>query len=209
MSYAETRADIDGPVALVDLGDTLCECTPALRAGMARLRQRGERESDELLSPLPPNLEVRRRQVMSAAGFWRELPVRTAGFELLQLLRDEGFNVHVLTKGPTDPQVWADKVAWCRVNVPGVPVLIAEDKARVHGHVLVDDWLPYVQRWQRAWPGGLAILPAQPWNAQPGQGQRRIRDDGSNRDAIVAALRRIRGTVGDAPPDARLSWAPA
>jgi 5'-nucleotidase len=192
MSFAETRPDTHGPVALVDLGDTLCECTPALRIGLAQLRQPGDHESDELLNPLPPYLEVRRRQVMSAPGFWSGLEPRTAGFELLTMLRREGFHVFVLTKGPTEaPQVWADKVTWCRAHLPEVPVIIAADKALVFGHVLVDDWLPYVERWQRAWPAGLAILPAQPWNTQVA-GPSRIRDDGSNRDDILIALRRRR-----------------
>jgi 5'(3')-deoxyribonucleotidase len=193
MSSAEADPNADGPVALVDLGDTLCDCTPVLRACMKRLRQQGEHESDELIIPLPPHLELRRRQVMSEPGFWLRLAPRTTGFELLDLLRREMFHVYVLTKGSTDaPQAWADKVAWCRAYLPGVPVIVADDKARVHGHVLVDDWPPYVEGWQAAWPNGLAILPAQPWNAQAGNRSDRIRDDGSNRDAIVSALRRIR-----------------
>lgn len=199
MSSVEIGADAGMPVALVDLGDTLCECTPALRARMAQLHRPGE--SGELINPLPPYLEIRRRQVMAAPGFWLELAPRPAGFELLKLLRAEGFEVHVLTKGPTEaPQVWADKVAWCRTHLPGVPVLVADDKARVHGHVLVDDWLPYVERWQQTWPAGLAILPAQSWNAQTVETAHRIRDDGRNRDSIVKALRLLRAIV-DGPQD--------
>ena len=180
----------DGLVALVDLGDTLADCTPVLRAALARLRQPGEHEDDETLVPLPPYLESRRRAVMSTPGFWRELPPRASGFELLSLLRDAGFRVHVLTKGPYDaPQVWADKVAWCRARLPDVPVIVTDDKARVHGHVLVDDWLPYVERWQRQWPAGLAIVPAQPWNVRVPLGPRCVRDERDNRDSVIRLLR--------------------
>jgi 5'-nucleotidase len=180
----------DGLVALVDLGDTLAECTPTLRAAFARLRQPGEFEGDEGLIPLPPYLESRRRAVMSSPGFWRELPPRAEGFELITLLRDAGFRVHVLTKGPYDaPQVWADKVAWCRARLPDVPVIVTDDKARVHGHLLVDDWLPYVERWQHQWPTGLAIVPTQPWNARLPLGPRCVRDDRNNRDTVVRLLR--------------------
>jgi len=183
----------NAPVALVDLGDTLADCTPALRAALARMRQPGEQEEDEELVPLPPYLEARRRAVMSAPGFWRRLTPRAPGFELLGLLRDAGFRVHVLTKGPHDaPQAWADKVAWCRAYLPDVPVTVTDDKARVHGHVLVDDWLPYVERWQRQWPAGLAIVPAQPWNVRAPSGPRCVRDDGNDRAAIVAAVRNQR-----------------
>jgi 5'-nucleotidase len=189
MSCGEAVAG--APVALVDMGDTLCECTPKLRVALARLRQPGEREGDEMLLPLPPYLELRRRQVMSTPGFWRELAPRARGFELLGLLRDAGFHVHVLTKGPYDaPQVWADKVAWCRIHLPEVPVIVTDDKTRVHGHVLVDDWLPYVERWHRQWPTGLVIVPAQPWNVQAVLGRLLVRDDGSNRDDVTAALHR-------------------
>lgn len=188
MSSADAGAH--APVALVDLGDTLAECTPALRVALARLRKPAEREGDESLVPLPPYLEARRRMVMSAPGFWRGLERRAQGFELLGVLRQAGFRVHVLTKGPSDaPQAWADKVAWCRAHLPDVPVIVTDDKARVHGHVLVDDWLPYVERWQRQWPGGLAIVPAQPWNVQAPSGPCCLRADGRNNDAVIAALR--------------------
>ena len=176
-------------VALVDLGDTLADCTPALRAAFARLRQPGEREADEAIIPLPPYLESRRRTVMSAPGFWRELLPRTEGFELLNLLRDAGFRVHVITKGPYDaPQAWADKVAWCRAHLPDVPVIVTDDKARVHGHLLVDDWPPYVERWQRQWPAGLAIIPTQPWNVSLPLGPRCVRYDRNNRDNVIRLL---------------------
>lgn len=179
----------DELIALVDLGDTLADCTPALRAALARLRQPGEREGDEVLIPLPPYLESRRRAVMSVPGFWRELPPRAEGFELLSLLRDASFRVHVLTKGPYDaPQVWSDKVAWCRAHLPDVPVIVTDDKARVHGHLLVDDWIPYVERWQRQWPTGHAILPAQPWNVRAPLGPRCVRYDRDNRDTVIRLL---------------------
>jgi 5'-nucleotidase len=182
----------DAPVALVDLGDTLVDCTPAWRAALARIRKQGERDGDYALLPLPPYLEERRQAVMSTPGFWRELRPRAAGVELLGLLRDAGFHVHILTKGPYDaPHVWADKVAWCRAHLPYVPVIVADDKTRIHGDVLVDDWLPYVERWQRQWPTGLAIVPAQPWNIEAASRPRCIRDDGADRGAITAALRAI------------------
>ena len=191
MSCVEPNGSV--PVALVDLGDTLADCTPALRAGLARLRQPGESADDEALEPLPAHLESRRRALLAAPGFWRALAPRAAGFALLGLLRDSGFRVHVLTKGPRDaPQVWADKVAWCREHLPGVPVTVTDDKARVHGHVLVDDWPPYAQAWQRQWPGGLVIVPAQPWNLAAPLGPRCLRADETNHAAVIAALQRCR-----------------
>ena len=208
MSSAESRdaADPAAPVALIDLGDTLCDCTAVLRDGLARLRGPTEDARDDALEALPPHLEARRRLVMSVPGFWRDLPPLPLGFELLQLLRDEGFTVHVVTKGPHDvPQAWADKVAWCRRHLPGVQAVVTDDKALVHGHVLVDDWLPYVARWQRRWATGLAIVPAQPWNARATPGPRRVRYDGRNRSEVQAALRTCRQSVDDAAAETP-SW---
>lgn len=189
MSCDEFNPSADAPVALVDLGDTLAECTPALQRALADLRSPGEPEFDATQAALDPLLEARRRAVMAAPGFWRDLMPRAAGFELLGLLRTTGFRVHVLTKGPyAAPQAWADKVAWCRQHLPDVPVIVTDDKARVHGDVLVDDWLPYVERWQWQWPSGLAIVPAQPWNAGALPGARCIRDDGTDAESIREAL---------------------
>lgn len=186
------------PVALVDLGDTLADCTPALEAALKQLHRPGAAELHEA-APLP-SLDARRRAVLATPGFWRGLAPRAAGFELLGLLREAGFQVHVLTKGPRDaPQVWADKVAWCRAHLPDVPVTVTDDKARVHGDVFVDDWLPYVERWQRRWPAGLAVVPAQPWNAQLPAGLRCLRDDGRDRAGLLAALKAAAARAGHGP----------
>ena len=85
MSDAKVGASPGVAVALVDLGDTLCECASALRAGLRRLRQPGDTEDDGTLGTRPPYSESRRRQVMSAPGFWRNLPPRAAGFELTRV----------------------------------------------------------------------------------------------------------------------------
>ncbi len=118
---------IIAPTALIDLGDTLCECSPALRAGLAQVRQAGECEADETVVPLPEYLEARRRRVMAVPGFWRGLRPRVEGFELLTLLREAGYQVHVLTKGPYEaPHVWGDKVAL----VPAASPASARDRDR-------------------------------------------------------------------------------
>lgn len=191
----------DGPgdeaIALVDLGDTLCDCSGPLHARLAALRGPAEDAGAETREPLPAHLDARRRQIMGSPGFWQSLPPRAAGFGLLEILRAERFTVRVLSKGPRDaPQAWADKVAWCRRHLPDTPVIITDDKSLVFGHVLVDDWPPYVEQWQQRWPHGLAIVPAQPWNARLGESLRCIRYDG---DAVSLrrALRALRQ-----PPDA-------
>lgn len=192
----------DRPVALVDLGDTLCDCSGVLHQGLERLRGPSEQPEDEQLQPLPPHLEARRRLVMAAPGFWAALPPLPLGLALLELLRDEGYAVHVLTKGPKDsPAAWADKVAWCRQHLPGVPVVVTDDKSLVQGEVLVDDWLPYVQRWQQRHPRGLAIVPARPWNTGAASQPHCVRYDGLDPSALRAALRAGRPTPAHPDPE--------
>lgn len=69
MSCDEFNPSADAPVALVDLGDTLAECTPALQRALADLRSPGEPEFDATQAALDPLLEARRRAVMAAPGF--------------------------------------------------------------------------------------------------------------------------------------------
>jgi len=183
------------PVALIDLGDTLADCTPALQARLAEMAGSEERRAGDMPAALAAQVDRRRSAILATPGFWRDLSPRPQGMALLEMLRDAGFAVHVVTKGPyAAPQVWADKVAWCRAHVPDLPVVVCDDKSRVHGHVLVDDWLPYVERWQRQWSDGLAIIPAQPWNADtpPAFADRCVRFDGSGDDQAAVVLRRLR-----------------
>ena len=97
-----------------------------MRAVLARMRRSGEPNEDESRLAAP-HLEARRREVLCAPGFWRGLAPRASGFSLLQLVRECGFLVYVLTKGPDDaPWVWGDKVSWCRAHLPGVGVIVTD-----------------------------------------------------------------------------------
>jgi 5'-nucleotidase len=183
----------DSLIALVDLGDTLADCTAALEVALRCLSSGADETRQEVGGDSRGRFEVQRRTVMHAPGFWRNLSPRPRGRELLRLLRDCGFSAYVVTKGPYDaPHVWGEKVAWCREHLPRVPVVVTDDKSRVHGHVLVDDWLPYVRRWKHEWPEGLAVLPRQPWNTGIELGPQCILDDESNDEVVLSALRGLR-----------------
>ena len=181
------------PVALIDLGDTLCDCRRALNQKSGELYE-SARCKPHTFSP--ETFEQRRRLAMETPGFWRTLPKNVLGFELLGLLREGGFELHILSKGPREvPQIWADKVYWCRTNVPGVPITITDDKSLVYGNILVDDWYPYVHHWQQRWPDGLGILPAHPWNDEIDLGIRCVRFDGTNARSAAAAIRLCRERI--------------
>jgi 5'-nucleotidase len=181
----------DAPVALVDMDGTLCDCSGALARELAALRAPSEGTKEDESSEPPAYIAARRRLIMSAPGFWRNLQPLQLGFEIVGLLQELGFTTYVLTKGPREHSVaWMEKVDWCRQYVPHLPIVITEDKGIVHGAVLVEDWPPYASQWLRACPQGLVIVPAQPWNANVDGllSTKAIRYDGSNINAIRRRL---------------------
>jgi len=186
---------LDAPVALVDMDGVLCDCSGAIAKELALLRGPSEKfEEDELLEP-PAHIAARRRLIMSTPGFWRNLQPLQLGFEVLDLLKELGFNTYVLTKGPRDHSVaWMEKVDWCRQHVPDLPIVVTEDKGIVRGSVLVEDWIPYASQWLRGCPDGLVIAPAQPWNAsiETSLGAKAIRYDGSNITPIRERLDKVK-----------------
>jgi hypothetical protein len=189
----------DVPVALVDMDGTLCDCAGAIARGFAELRGPCEDPRDEEKPDPPAHIAARRRLIMSMPGFWRNLQPLPLGFHIVEVLKELGFEAHILTKGPSAQSLgWMEKFDWCRQHVPHMPIVIAEDKRLVHGAVLVEDWPPYIGRWLQGCPHGLVIVPAQPWNTRieasfPASS---IRYDGTNLDVVRQRLQAIRDTAG-------------
>jgi len=92
-----------------------------------------------------------------------------------------GFNVHILTKGPSsNPLAWAEKMECVRKHFDdNVTIHITEDKGVHYGRVLVDDYPAYVNAWLAHRPRGLVIMPAHPYNEKYAH-QNVIRYDGTN-----------------------------
>lgn len=177
-----------GLVALIDMDGTLCDYQGALTRDLEALRSPGD---PEVADDDAPWLRARETVIRRRPGWWRELPRLQLGFDILAELQALRFEIHVLTKGPlSTPRAWTEKLEWCQLHLPGVPVTITMDKGLVYGKVLVDDYPPYVERWLEWRPRGLVILPAQPWNAEFSH-PNAIRYDGTNLAEICAALRRV------------------
>jgi 5'-nucleotidase len=153
-------------VALIDMDGTVADFDGAMRQDLALLSS-----PDEVIpEPGPaddpdPWIEQRKRLIKTQPGWWRDLPIHQPGMDLVELLKEMGFDLMVLTKGPwKSTQAWTEKVEWCRKHLPDVPVTITEDKGLMYGKVLVDDWPAYGIRWLQWRPRGLLIVPAWPWN---------------------------------------------
>lgn len=153
-----------GKIALIDLDGTIANYDGAMKRELALMAAPGE-PTDYEHSNNPAWIEARRRSASRVPGFWRNLEKLNDGFEILAMVKEIGFEVHILTKGPsTKSLAWAEKVEWVREHVPGVNITITEDKSLVYGRVLVDDWTPYFGAWLDTRPRGLVIVPPQPWN---------------------------------------------
>jgi 5'(3')-deoxyribonucleotidase len=157
-------------VALFDLDGTLADHTGELTRRLARMRSPHEPEivlEEFALDRAPEYLRERIRTIRSNPGFWVNLPVLTAGFEILEEAHARGFQIEVLTKGPRHaPIAWMEKLQWCDRMLANFPhqVTITMDKGLVYGKLLVDDFPEYALRWLRWRKRGTVILPDQPWN---------------------------------------------
>ena len=154
-------------VALIDMDGTVADFDGAMRRDLARLQS--PQEVSDPSGPdddrEPPWLKARKKLIKSQPGWWRNLPEYGPGMEITALLRNQGFDLMVLTKAPWGTtQAWTEKVEWCREHLPDVQVTITEDKGLVYGKILVDDWPAYGIRWLTWRPRGLLIVPAQSWN---------------------------------------------
>lgn len=167
-------------IALVDMDGTLCDYEGDLYRELKRVLR-----NDETLT----NTGMKRLKeiIKNQPGFWRALPPIELGMQILEILKEVGFDIHVLTKGPyRTTSAWTEKVEWCREHIPGTPVTITENKGMVYGRILVDDWPGYCESWLEWRPRGLVIMPAHPYNEGFAQQHpdRVVRTNGSNLDVV-------------------------
>ncbi len=182
-------------IALFDMDGTLVDYDSALQRDLAQLA--GPNEPPYEYGPgvkQPDYIRARHNLIRSQVGWWRNLPRYQLGFEIMDMAKQNGFNIHILTKGPRKTtSAWTEKVEWCREHVPEAVVHITEDKGVVYGALLVDDWPPYVEAWLKWRPRGLVIMPPWPWNEGFFEDDPRvIRADEANKPLLGLLIRGIR-----------------
>lgn len=169
-------------------------CAPDERRALEAARNLHELEA------AAPHWRARMDLVTRSPGWWRGLERLEGNFEIVEMMRELDFDLHVLTKGPwSKGRAWMEKVEWCRAHLPDAEVHITGSKTgkgMVYGKLLFDDYPPYVMSWLEWRPRGLVVLPAHPWNegfTHPNA----IRWDGTpdRRREIRARLIRIRSTA--------------
>lgn len=156
-------------IALFDLDDTLADYTEGILKSLRALQCDLEEPltiENLYRSHRPRWLDERIRVARMTPGWWRGLPANPLGMALFEAAQAIGFEVHILTKGPSsDPNAWKEKVEWCRDRLAGdYKITITEDKSTVYGRVLVDDYPPYMLSWLKYRPRGLGIMPRKSYN---------------------------------------------
>jgi len=178
-------------IALFDLDGTLCDFDGANKISYDKLKSPQDPVyGDWSMGNEPEYIKNRLDLIRSSPGWWENLEKLKAGFDILDVARDLGYMITVLTKGPGNISkaiAWSEKVKWTKKHIPGAAVTITEDKGLVYGKVLVDDWPNYVERWLEHRPRGLVIMPTQRWNKDY-EHPNVVRYDGSNLEEVIRAM---------------------
>ena len=112
-------------IALIDMDGTIADFDKAMSAKLEQLR---------LPLGYSPEFKEICSLIKESPGFWRNLEKIEAGFHVLDIMRDIGFSLNILTKGPErSTNAWTAKVEWCQEHVPDAPITISQDKSIVYG----------------------------------------------------------------------------
>ena len=149
----------DSKVALVDMDGTLCDYEGSLKKELSKcLSQDGVDIWDKKYKYL-------RDTIKRVPGFWKNMSIISNGWTVKAMLEMNGFDLHILTKGPhNNPEAWKEKLEWCRKNLGDVSVTITENKSLVYGRILFDDYPDYCESWLKHRPRGLVLMPAHSYN---------------------------------------------
>lgn len=163
---------VDNPIiSLVDMDGTLAGYTEELNRRLKLMASPEELQATQTgfaWDSEPKYIRERMQVIKANPGFWTELPPLEDGFEILNVLHDLGYSIHILTKGPRyAPIGWMEKLTWCQKHIKppiNYDITITMDKGLVYGNVLVDDYPEYILRWLRWRKRGIVVMPDRPWN---------------------------------------------
>jgi len=177
-------------IALFDMDGTLFDYRKQLLHDMRKLSSPDEKTDDSDLLGNDPWMKNRAALIKRTPGWWRSLPRFKLGWDIYNLVSKMDFECHILTKGPKkNPKAWAEKVE-CIADHFGDEInidIVGTNKEHRYGHVLVDDYGPYVLGWLKHRPRGLAIMPAHNYNLNDDH-PNIIRYNGNNIDLVAKAL---------------------
>ena len=177
-------------IGLFDLDGSLADYDKAVLTGLARLQAPHEPLIDAVRPAFEiPHLYARIDLITREPGWWLNLEPIALGFQILELAKEIGFQIQVLTQGPkTNPLAWKEKVEWCQRHLGSdTDIHITRNKGLVYGKFLYDDYPVYMLRWLEHRPRGLGIMPVNSSNADFRHPQV-VRWDGTNLDEVTESL---------------------
>jgi len=156
----------DPPIALIDLDGSVADMSTALITNLNRMRSPNEMVvfPEDLENP-PEWMDARMDYIKQHPGFWQNLERIPEGFLVLDLMRQFGFSLNVLSKGPRKAiNAWTEKAIWCQQHIPDAGVQVVTSKQHTYGRVLFDDYPQYIEQWLKYRPRGTVLMLDQPWN---------------------------------------------
>ena len=162
---------------LIDMDGTTFDYEGQLRRDLLRLKSPEENFDDDtnLWDESKAYLKERMSLIKSIPGWWENLPKLQLGWDVVDIARDLGFRVVVLTKGPNSKsRAWSEKVECVQkhfgkntpINIVGGHSKEETDnsKSNIWGRILVDDHPAYMNGWLTHRKRGLGIMPSHSYN---------------------------------------------
>ena len=186
-------------IALVDLDGTMADYERQLLADLENIRGPDEPELTDIWKHAGDHISRRMDLIKGMPGWWENLPLIQAGMDVVDVMREQEWELHVLTKSPAKvPNAWTEKINWSNKYLPDAhPIItgnateIAEPgrtkKSLVYGKVLFDDYITFMADWLCVRSRGLGIMSVN-------EGNKRFKHpnvvmyDGTNLDEVRRAL---------------------
>jgi len=124
-------------IALFDLDGTLADYDGQLLKDLQRIAS--EYEPPPTLYSDIPYIEARRHVITSQVGWFLNLQKFKLGWDVLEIAKEIGYSISVLTKGPSTKHIaWSEKVEWCNKHLADYidGITIAHDRDLCTGRFL-------------------------------------------------------------------------
>ncbi len=158
-------------ICLVDLDGTLMDYDKAMRRDLLATASPLEDFSNPDIFHYEntyPHIKARMDFIRRKPGWWRELELNVAIYNVWLMAKTIGFECHVLTQGPRgNSGAWSEKVDSVNKHLgQDTPVHIVRDKGLVTGDILIDDYPGYCEKWLEGNPRGKVLMPIRSYNLE-------------------------------------------
>lgn len=153
-------------IAYFDLDNSLANYEKAVLQELECLRSPAEEYVSTVHGWLPDHIFRRKSLITSSLEFWVNLEPIPLGFEVLNICKEIGYKIVVLTCCPkTKPNAATGKLLWCQKHLcKDIDFKIVSQKNIDYGSVLYDDFPEYMDEWFKLNKDGLGLMPNHDYN---------------------------------------------